>query len=229
MELNKIIYDIREGLKQYSDDSELDNRYIEYLIDVKRAKYLRQELNNTQKTTDSNTIQTLTVSLEEVSVEECPVNLTCNKILKTCKKLPDPLQLHTKDGIIRIASLDRMSKPFNYITRDRAVYAGNSRYSNGIYSFLHDDSYLYIFSNNPAVNLIECISITGVWETPTDLSRFYTCCSCKESKPCFTEKSNYPIQPHLVDIIRKEIISELANLLPIPEDKSNDSNDQRKA
>ena len=45
MILSKIIYDIKESLKEYTDDSELDNRYIIHLFNIKRAKYLRQQLN----------------------------------------------------------------------------------------------------------------------------------------------------------------------------------------
>ena len=46
---NEIIYDVREAVKQYSDDSELDDRYIKYLYNNKRSKYLRQDLNNYSK------------------------------------------------------------------------------------------------------------------------------------------------------------------------------------
>lgn len=227
MQLSKIIYDIREATKEYIDDTEVDDRYLIHLLNIKRSKYLRQELNNMQRTTDSNTIQTLAVKLEQASAQECNLDLSCDTILRTCKKLPDPLQLHTKTGIIRVASIDRLSKPFNFVTREKAIYAPDSPFPNSIYTFLHDDGYLYVFSNNSSINLLECVSITGIWEDPTALSNFTTCCECneKEDTSCFNIDSDYPIQPHLIDVIRQEIILEILRMKQIPEDKENNSND----
>ena len=70
MTLNKLIFDVREYLKQYNNDSDLDDRYITYLYGIKRAKYLRQELNNFQRTTDITSTQTLCLKLEEVSINQ---------------------------------------------------------------------------------------------------------------------------------------------------------------
>jgi len=42
--IEEIIYDVREGIKEYSDDSEFSNEYILYLYNIKRAKYLKQRL-----------------------------------------------------------------------------------------------------------------------------------------------------------------------------------------
>ena len=227
MKLNKLIYDIREATKEYMDDTEVSNRYIKYLLNIKRAKYLRQELNNAQRTTDSTTVQTLTVNLEEVDSSDCGLKGVCDKIMRSCKKLPDPLALHTKNGITRVAALDKMSKPFNFVTREKAIYAQDAPFPNSIYSFLHDDGYLYVISQNASLVFLECISVTGIWEDPSDLARFDVCCSCKENtEACFTEESEYPIQPHLVDSIRKEVIAEIIQMKQIPEDKINDGEDQ---
>jgi len=227
MKLNKLIYDVREATKEYMDDTEVSNRYIAYLLNIKRSKYLRQELNNMQRTTDSTTIQTLTVKLEEVDSSDCGLQGVCEKIMRSCKKLPDPLALHTKNGITRVASLNKMSKPFNFVTREKVIYAQDAPFPNSIYTFLHDDGYLYVTSQNNAINLLECISVTGVWEDPTDLSRFSVCCSCEENNSaCYNEDSEYPIQPHLIDGIRREVIAEILQMKQIPEDKENNGEDQ---
>ena len=46
-------------------------------------------------------------------------------------------------------------------------------------------------------------TITGVFENPLDLANYTNCCSCtSNSLPCFDEMtSNYPLQPHYVDLI----------------------------
>lgn len=225
MKFNKIIYDIREATKEITDDTEISDDYIIYLLNLKRAKYLRQELNTMQRLTDDITVQTLSVKLEKVSAIECGFPLSCDTVMRSCKKLPDTLSLHSKASILRVASLDRLSKPFNFTTREKAVYAQDAPFPNSIYSFLHDDGYIYVTSQNTGVNLLECISVTGIWEDPTDLERFDKCCTCEEStEACFSLEYDYPIQPHLLDLIRVEIIQEIGGLKQLKEDSVNDGN-----
>ena len=38
-------------------------------------------------------------------------------------------------------------------------------------------------------------------------------------------EDEYPLQPHFIDLIRQEIVKELAGLDQIPEDKKNDAID----
>lgn len=226
MRLDKIIYDIRESTKEHIDDSEIDDRYIIHLLNVKRAKYLRQELNNSQRTFDNTVVQTLTMSLELVSTDECNIGLSCNKILRTCKIVPDTLHLHSRDAVLRVSSVDRMSKPFNFVSRDRILYSNNSSFPGSIYTFLHDDGYIYINSKDSSVNLLECISITAIFEEPTELSNFSKCCNCEQNniEKCFNITDEYPIQPHILDIIIEEIVLKILRNKQIPEDKVNDGN-----
>jgi hypothetical protein len=225
MTLDKIIYDVRESLKQYADDSEIDNRYIIYLYNIKRAKYLRQDLNNYQRTTDQSVTQTLCLGLERVSINECDIDYNCETILRTKKPIPQPLELHIKSAITSVKSTKRIGIPFNFTTKAKAIYSKNSPFSNAIFSFLDNDRYIYLLSNEDSLNLLECITITGVFEDPLELKNYTTCCNCNDSTPCFNESTtNYPIQPHYIDLIKNEIIKDLTLELSKPEDKENDSN-----
>ena len=204
MIVDKLIYDVREALKEYSDDSELSDSYILYLYDIKRAKYLRQDINNSQRTIDISVVQTLCLELEEVNVNECSVDLGCETIIRTKRAIPTPLQLHTKSALTRVAPADRVSRPFNLINRDKAVTSGGN-----------------------ALKLLECINVTGVFENPLDLIEYQNCCSCDIPDSCFDiETTDYPIQPHYIDVIKNEIVSELAKLKVIKEDKTNDAVDE---
>lgn len=226
MTLDKLLYDIRESLKEYSDDTELDDRRLIHLYDIKRAKYIRQDINNSRRPIDISIKQQLCVELELVNSMECGVNVGCDKIIRSKYKIPNPLQLHDKTAITRIGSLDRLDKPFNFITRDKAVYVVNSTFPNSTYSFLHNDGHIYIFSKNDGYKNLECINIEGVFEHPLELSKFNNCCGCTTSQPCFDMlTSDYPIQPHYVDIIKNEIVMELSQLKQIPEDKINNADD----
>ncbi len=228
MILEKLVYDVREALKQYVDDSELDNTYIIYLYGIKRAKYLRQELNNYQRTTDVSITQSLCLGLERVSVNECGLDFECETILRTKRPIPQPLELHTKSAITSVKPTNRISIPFNFTTKQKAIYSEHSPFNRAVFSFLDNDRYIYLISTDETLNLLECITVTGVFEDPLDLLNYSNCCDCEDS-PCFDEMtSNYPLQPHYIDLIKNEIVNELVQKLRIPEDTENNSTDDKK-
>jgi hypothetical protein len=214
MTVDKLIYDVREGLKAYSDDNETSDRYILYLYDIKRAKYLRQDINNSLRTINVSVLQNFNIQLEKVP-SNFDFKIKCDTFMRTVDTIPTPLQLHTKTAITRIAAIDKIARPFNFITREKAIYACDAPFPNAVYTFLHNDGRIYIVSNSDAVKLIDNIDVTGVFENPLEVGDITG------------EKfdMDYPIQPHYIDVIKKEIISELVQLAQIPEDKLNNSND----
>ena len=228
MILSKIIYDIKESLKEYTDYSELDNRYIIHLFNIKRAKYLRQQLNDLQRTIDLSITQTFCEALEEVSINECNLDFVCGKILRTKRKIPQALELHLKPAITAVKPTNITSLPFNFLPKERALYHQFSPFKNSIYSFLNDDGYIYLISENKGLRLIECITVSGIFEDPLELSLFNNCCGCETPSPCFDiNTTNYPLQPHYIDLIKAEIVTELVYKYRIPEDKTNNSEDDK--
>jgi len=223
--IEEIIYDVREGIKEYSDDSEFSNEYILYLYNIKRAKYLKQRLDRLGRKFDNRVLQTLCLELHEVDSNICGIE-TCDKILSTKKVVPDFLQLSDKDAIERISPSDQLSKKFNTIPREKAAYYLDSNFSSKIKCYLHDDGHIYLLSSEPIFT--NCISITGVFENPLDLKNYKNCCGCEDSLSCYDEMTtNYPLSPDLIDIIRLEIINELTSRKdPRLQDKNNDSDDQ---
>ncbi len=223
--LNELVYDIREAINKFSDDDEISNNYIVYLINTKRAKYLKQELDRFGRKFNNTILQTYCSPLETVSSNECGLNVPCETISRTTLKVPDLLQLTTRDALSRVAGADKLTKPFSIISRARAPFADSSIFKT-TKAFLHDDDRLYIFDNDGPV-LLDCISITGVFEDPTELKSYTDCCSCDTSATCFDPMtSDYPLSPHLIDVVRKDIINELAQLDDTVEDKQNDSDDR---
>ena len=229
MKVNKLIYDVREVLKQYMNDSDIDDRYILYLYGIKRAKYLRQELNNFQRTTDITITQTLCLELEEVSVLQCGIDLDCETIVRTKQPIPKPLELHLKSAITSVRPVKRISPSFNFINKEKAIFSKYSPFKNGIYAFLDNDMHIYLLSELDTIKLIDCITITGIFEDPLDLLNYLNCCGCEEPIKCFDlDESDYPLQPHYIDLIKNEIINELINKLKIPEDTENNSDNDEK-
>lgn len=225
--LNEIIYDIRESIKEYTDDTEVDNRHLVYLINTKRAKYLRQDLNNLQKTTDLSIQQSYCLDLEEVSADQCGVDIYCEKILRSKKPLPKAIELHLRPAIIRINPTNRLTIPFNFVSKEKVPYL-KFLSSNSIYVFLDTDYHLYVISNTDAHKLIDCLSVTSISENPQDLKNYKNCCGCSDAEAnniCYDEDSEYPLQPHYIDLIKTEIINDFLRLRGVEEDRENDSND----
>lgn len=225
MIIEKLVYDVREILNQYSDDSEISDRYIIYLYGIKRAKYLRQELNNMNRVIDNSIQQTLCLKMEEVSSATCGVDLECDTILKSIQPLPKPLELHIKPAIISVRPTNKLGGSFNFITKARLEYIDGAAYPNSLYSFLDSDGHIYIYSKEEHFKNIECITINAVFEDPLELKSYKNCCDCDGAGSiCYDEmKTDYPLQPHFIDLIKNEIIKDLSIKLQIPTDKTNDS------
>lgn len=223
--VNELLYDIREAIHAFSDDSETDNRHLLYLYNVKRAKYLRQDLNNYQKTVDNSILQTICLGMEEVSINECSVDYSCGTILRSTQPVPRPIELHTKTAITKVKPIKRLAVPFNFISKDKATYIEEAPFPNALYAFLDNDNYIYVYSASDSYKLLECITVTGVFEDPTALSEYSDCCGCTASEsPCYSvDDSEYPLQPHYIDVIREEIIKDTLRTLQVPEDKINNS------
>lgn len=224
----QITYDVREKVQQYTDDSDIDDRFIIYLLNNYRSEILRQQLNNLQRTTDVSIRQTLCLKLKEVNSYECDLNYDCDKLMRTTVKIPIPIELHTKIALTQVKPTKRLTTPFNFVEKHRAVYALESDFPNGIYSFLDPDGYIYLLSNDNSYKMLECLTIEGIFSDPTELENFVNCCKCdeKDVSPCFDpNKTNYPLQPHLLRIVVDQVVQQLLRKLEVPQDRINNSTD----
>lgn len=224
MKLNQLIYDIRESISEYTDDSNISNRHLEYLYQIKRSKYIRQDLDKFNRSVDESIIQTYCGKLEEVPTTTCSVYLNCDTLLRTVYRVPSLIDLSTKPSIISIRPTHLLSRPFSYISNNRLSNIEGSPFSNSIYSFL-DNGYIYIYSKDNDYKNLSCVEIKGVFEDPLELERYPKCCECDiNDNPCFDRNTmDYPIQSRYIDLIRNEIIQEIIRKKQIPEDLENDA------
>ena len=223
---NKLIFDQRERLSQVIDDSDISDRYIMFLYNLKRAKYLRQDLNNLQKTVDNSIIQEFCLEMEEVSINDCNVDYECGTIMRSVKPIPKPLELHLKSAITKVKPTNKIALPFNYVDKSRAIYSQYSVFGNSIYSFLDVDLHIYLVSTSELVKMIDCLTVAGIFESPEELYNYKNCCGCNDSLPCYdSDFTEYPLQAHHIDTISEEIFQVLVNKLKVPEDKINNSDD----
>lgn len=226
MKLQKIIYDIRTAIRDTVDDQKFSNRYLTHLFNLKRSKYLRNDANNLQKLIDTSILQKFCMDMEEVSINECNLNYDCGTIMRSKTTIPIPLELHLKSAITEVKPSIKITKPFNFVNKERAVWSQYSPFAESIYAFLDTDKKIYLISKSETVKLIDCITVTGIFEDPLELQNYKNCCGCDDVKPCFDEDTTeYPLQSHHIDAIRNEIIQTLVGSLKLPQDEINDAND----
>lgn len=227
MTLDKLIYDVREALNDYTLDSEISNEYIEYLYAIKRSKYLKQSLSRGNTDIDESVQQSYCDELELTSPEICGINLSCDKILKSKKKIPKLLDLTGKSALISVKPTNTLKQPFSLIPMSRVPLVEGSPIKNTVHAFRGPDHHLYLYSKNKDFLHLECVQITGVFDDPMELFEYRNCCNCENKiSRCFDPMtSEYPLQSHFIDPIRGEIIELLLHKKSIPEDRENNDND----
>lgn len=223
---SQIVYDVKELLKKYSDDVEYDDRHILYIYNLKRAKFLRQLLDDKTRNFDNILIQSVCLSFEEVDKGLCGLKVGCT-IMKSKQPLPKLLEVRNRSTLISIQPSVMLSKTFKVVSWEQASYILDKPYSNSIYVVQDSEGYLYLISKNNEHRLIECLYLRCIFEDPTELEDYFDCCGCDKPKNCFDEDATYPAQSFLIDLIRDEIIKLfIGSKEQIQEDNDNNSTDK---
>lgn len=223
MTLDRLIYDIRESINQLTDDSNISDEYLTYLIGVYRAEILKNELNNFQRITNITNIQSFCIEMEEASVYDCNISVDCETILKSKKKLPSLIKTHIGTSLSTVRPIDRTAKPFTFIDEVRLPYLNNSKFNKSIYYFVGSDMYLYAVGKNDTYKRIKCLNVSGVFADPLELMDFNNCCDCEDVKTCYDPiTSEYPISSDQIATIVTLISQRLVSKFQIPNDLEND-------
>lgn len=227
MTATEIIYAIREKLKAYTDDSRYTDSYLMFLINLKRSSYIRREYNQLQRTFDSEVLQTVCMQLEEVDMSVCPeckdlASTNC-VVIRTIKKVPKTIELHSRNTLIKVSPVGVFDKNFSIVSLQKMPYAGEGKYEQKfVFATLHPNGHIYFKSQQSAYKSLDFVNIIGLFENPDDVADF----DCGGT-PCYDyDQNEYPIEGWMVDIVITEIVTQLANLKAIPEDLDNDTKDQ---
>jgi hypothetical protein len=221
MKYNEVIYSIREKLREVVDDSNIDDREIIFEVNNQRALFYRNEYNKNSRAVDEEIKQTLCVSLEEASDDECCIDSDCT-ILRSTIPLPNLLELHHKNTLLRVTSTQLGTKPFSLVSWNQFPFSGNSKYnSKEVYVSKHNNGYLYFKSSNRLHKFLEKVSVQVILEDPLDIKDFMDCASGTD---CFNlDTFNYPIKAHVLAYITPQVLKSFAFKLQIPEDLENDA------
>lgn len=215
MDKNRLIYDIREAVRAYSNDAKIASPYILHLIDTVRAKYIRQHQRKNPGESKLGFTQTLLMATELVDrsyIPSIPVDVT---VLRTVKALPPIIgKTFLKDVVVR--SVDKVSYEIEYMDKVRAVVAGIKGF---IFAYLDDDLHMYFVQKHDSLHkYLQNVAISVILETPEDIV------SINELEEDLVE---YPLTEAMWTLMKPEVLEYVYKTIQIPIDQVDDNQTQQ--
>ena len=212
------IYALRERIRQHSDDSDFEDLYLLYELNIQRALYYRNEYNKNNRIIDDQAKQVICVELIDASTSESSCDITGCNILKSKKKIPKLLELHEKIALTNITTTDLNTIPFVYVPFSSFFFAGKTRFNkNSVYVTLNPNGHVFVKSSNPNFNFIEKILIYGIFEETLEALSYPE--DCLDN---YFEKK-YPASAHVLTYILAMTADILVKKMQIPRDTTNNS------
>lgn len=223
MTKRELIYLVFEGLNISTDDSDKTEELTSALIDNKRAFLLKQQASLAHWNIPIEVKQEICLDLENVPNVD---GMTCfGKILRTKISLPKSVRTKGISGPLSVRKGDRNIIHLSIIPFERLPFVGyNTFISQIIYAAQDYDGRLYLVSNQKKHHLMETIRVGDVWENPEIAMALD--CSADTSKDLWDQE--YPLDAAMVDTVINLVIKDLTISLAIPEDDTNDSDEERR-
>jgi hypothetical protein len=199
-----------------NDDSVPSYNQLYFILNYKRAQYLRQD--QTKRWFDMDTIyQDLGVlEFEKVdSAESCGFESGCN-IYRTKLEIPDVLRFDRRYGI-KVSAIDKQLR-CEIILPERMPFVKFTKYPSLTKK-------LYLLNNRLYTDSIFGLNIRIAATDPRKV-RIFTDANCE---PCYTDDSEYPLPDDIITLITTDVFNnELKILLSITPDDTNDSQDDNR-
>ncbi len=211
--LNQLIYDlkniVRGGLQ--SDDEIISDEQVAFWIKNTRAQLIKQQLDK-KKDLSQSFYQTLCTEVEAVDASACcNIDVDCT-IVKSKVKIPRLID----DNSTIVKPVDITSKPYSIIPFSRVPWVGTNKFTKNVKRVFFLEDYLYIMNDD----LVEKISIHGVFEDPQSTESFLDC----DNKQCFSYDNPYPISSAMIEIMKEMIIKNNFRIaLAAPTDAAGDA------
>lgn len=205
MDITKLIYAIKEYLRDYSDDYKYPDLYIKQLIEDKRVALIKEKMKKSTSIPSHEWFSNITLDLERV---DRPLG---QLLLKSTKPVPKIINVVFNGLLVdSVSPIDQIGRPFRFTTRKLSSYY---QYENFVrpMSYIDYDNYLYVVSEDVAFQRLQQVILRACFEDTEQLKEFDE-----------NIDKNYPLSYGDADLIYKDILNELINGINIPEDKLND-------
>ena len=222
---NEIAFDCLELLKnnQISDDVDISLEHVLYHVGNQRALWIRNEYNKPGRKIDPHIVTDLgCLKLIEVDAAECcSITIDCIA-LRTEKKIPALVELHSGPALVRVGPVNKFSAPYSVTTAEVAGYRQHNKYSKNTIQAVYLNDYLYVIITDPALQGLDYINARGVIANPADIVDF-KCDSTGED--CFSYDDEYPINNWMIPYIKEQVLAQFGLSLQMPKDNDNNAKD----
>lgn len=221
--LNKLAYDLLNIVRggQIADDETLSLRQVKFWINNTRALLIRRDLDK-GRSINPDIIQSIPcMNIIQVDASECNCQDSGCYTTRTIRKIPHAIELQQQNLITRVGPTNPQARAYPLISYHRVPWALSNPTTNAlIRSFLYNE-YIYLITKNSSIlSTIEKISISGVFEDPTELETFSNCAA---TLPCYTDDDTYPISAVMIEQMKQMIIQNNLKIASnAPTDNTND-------
>ena len=233
-----------------SDDTDLSEEFVSSLIDAARATLIKNTYGSKGWNLPVELKQELCIALEPAAKidKKSFLDSSCfGTVLRSSDVIPQGISLKGSDGaILKVKLYDRESIAINIIPIERLPMVGHNPYTAGmIYAAIDTDRRIYLVSGSKKHTFLEAIKVEGIYEYPEQVVPL----ECREYNNVYKAKDatgkgvapvtspipfepwdeDYPLEASMQDSIVNIIVKDLVNSMGIPEDKINNSTDDRPA
>jgi len=207
--LNELTFSIINTVRSRANINEpISQEIVWFHINNVRAQLIKQD-SNKGHTADSYIIQELPCEpVVQVDRGECCEVTGCT-IYRTEHKIPSFIELHHKQLVTRIGSIDKTQIGFDFIDYAMVPYINYSRFTKHrpkVFTMNNNGYFYFILPAGSNLEGLEKISIQGVFENPMELANYTSC----TGEFCAGEDVPYPIKawmvPALVEMVVKLFI-----------------------
>jgi hypothetical protein len=221
--INKHVSKLRGLINQFSDDSDFTDQYLYSLLKDARAILLKRKAMKFHKISDWNW-QRYCIGLEQATSHNCDCIEDGCIVLKSCNTLPKPL-IGRNNEFIKIESLD--GKVLPRMTENEYRFSQLDDIKKDCAGWDIDGvNKLVIFGE---LNW-KVIQVSMISEDPAEWTGLSFCdVNGDEVSPCFSvTDSEFPIEADLVLAMYELVVAQLNVKLQVPDDITNDANDDIK-
>jgi hypothetical protein len=192
MNLDKLIFDVKERMSAMSDDRRIDKRYVTHLIGVARADYLRQLLSKRPGHNTLNLEQDHEITITTPNRSIFTGLTLAGTVMRSTSVIPKVINPNAMASYYKIRTADVLKNTIELVDYERAM---NLTFEfDAVYAFMDSDQHMYFLMKNNHQELKYAI-VTSIFEDPIAADATLT---------------DYPISPDSWTYILPKVIEALA-------------------
>ncbi len=201
MTRSELIYNIKELMKDHSDDVAYSDRHIAFLIDLQRARFIRKSHEKRSKALDQACMSSIEVNLSKITG---PLG---NSVTRSDEELPELLSLNSRTALVSVVPTISGAEPIEIVSLPKVRGILKGAYGT-LFGYM-EDNYLNLISLDPAVYMLKKVKVRGIFS----------------ELPFVSDDDPYPLSASLVPQVEDAVLADLLKTLRVMQlqDTDNDS------